>query len=69
MKSKFNLKQIVYLKHDLEQVPRMVTAITFDLSGIIIELSCGLETSRHHEAEVSEEQDKSRILGIEMSDN
>jgi hypothetical protein len=57
-KTNFKLGQLVYLKTDLDQLPRQVVAITFNISGgtPIYTLSSGDLSSGHHEEELQEEQ-------------
>lgn len=58
IKTKYDLKQMVFLVHDPDQVKRMITEI------IIITpkhhkylLSCGSDESEHYEHEISVSQD------------
>jgi hypothetical protein len=57
-KTTFKLGQLVYLRTDLEQLPRLVIAITFNISGgtPIYTLSSGDLSTGHHEEELQEEQ-------------
>jgi hypothetical protein len=52
--NKFDFEQIVYLKTDREQLPRMVTKISITKVDIIYELSCGTLVSGHYGCEISE---------------
>lgn len=58
--TKYNICELVFLKHDPEQLQRMVTAIIIRQPhgrGIIYELSSGSETSEHSEYELSADCD------------
>lgn len=56
--NKFDLKQIVYLKTDKEQGPRLITAIVMCADGgILYELSCCALSSRHYDFEITIEKD------------
>lgn len=52
----FKLKQTVYLKTDEQQQPRLVTAITARMTGLVYELSCGITTTWHVAYEISEDR-------------
>ena len=54
---KFEIGQIVYLVTDKEQEKRMVTAIVERQSGLLYELSCGLDISSHYDFEISADED------------
>lgn len=56
-KSKYDFGQILYLKTDVEQLPRIITRIMFNYATVAYELSCGTTTSEHYEYEVAEEKD------------
>lgn len=58
--NKFSLKQVVYLKTDEDQRPRIVTAIVIKPNDVLYELSCGPDASEHFDFEISTEKD----LGI-----
>ena len=52
--SLYDRGQIVYLKTDGDQCPRMVVEVSFTLGGATIYvLACCTETSRRYEAEIS----------------
>lgn len=53
---KFSIGDIVYLKTDVDQDPRMVTAMTLRQTGIIYELSIDSRTSWHIDLEISTEK-------------
>lgn len=53
LNNEFNIRDIVYLRHDMEQLPRMVTGIIWDGHKIMYELISGTEASQHYEYEVS----------------
>lgn len=48
----YDLEQIVYLRHDPDKHPRMVTAIINRLCGVTYELSCGSEITEHCLSEI-----------------
>lgn len=52
----FDLGQMVYLKTDKEQYPRIVTAFIVSSNGIIYQLCAGQEASNHYAMEISVEQ-------------
>lgn len=49
----FNPKDLVYLVHDIEQLPRMVTKIVIDDLGVMYELVSGIDISVHYNFEIS----------------
>lgn len=49
----FNIEDIVYLKHDIEQKPRIVYAITISKTELMYELISGTEVSTHYGFELS----------------
>jgi hypothetical protein len=51
--NEFEIQDIVYLRHDIEQLPRMVTAIIWDGHKIMYEVISGTEASQHYEFELS----------------
>jgi hypothetical protein len=51
--NEFEIKEIVYLRHDMEQLPRMITGIIWDGHKIMYEMISGVEVSQHYEFEVS----------------
>ena len=52
----FSIEDIVYLKHDVEQKPRMIYAITITKTEIMYELISGTEISTHYGFELSNEK-------------
>ena len=55
---KFNLGDIVYLKTDSEQKPRIVTGFTIrNNEHIIYLLSCISDETEHYEIEITAEKD------------
>jgi len=56
--NKFEIGEIVYLKTDLEQVKRLVVAITIRPENCIIySLAHGMDSSLHYDFEISREED------------
>jgi hypothetical protein len=49
----FNPKDMVYLVHDFEQLPRMVTKIVIDDLGVMYEVASGTDISVHYNFELS----------------
>jgi hypothetical protein len=49
----FELGDVVYIKTDTEQKPRMVTCLLVKPIGITYELSCGEAVSIHYDIELS----------------
>lgn len=64
----FELRQIVYLKTDEEQLPRMVTSVEVacDMS-VMYHLACGTQVSTHFGFEISPTQNELIKLGIDKS--
>lgn len=54
--SDFSIKDTVFLKHDVEQKPRMITAIVIQENGILYELISGSEVSNHYGWELQTEK-------------
>jgi len=52
----FNIKDIVYLKTDIDQKPRLVTALLIDENSIIYRLVCETTISDHYGFELSKEK-------------
>ena len=58
IKTKYDLKQMVYLVHDHEQLPRMITEVTIITPKLHrYQLSCGSDNSDHYEHEISPAKD------------
>lgn len=57
MNNKFNIGDIVYLIHDTEQLPRMVTGINVRSNGLIYLLNLGITESFHYDFEISTQED------------
>jgi hypothetical protein len=53
LNNEYEIQQIVYLKHDIEQHPRMISGIIWDGHKIMYELISGTEASQHYEYELS----------------
>ena len=49
----FSIKELVYLIHDPEQLPRMIIGYKVDESGVVWVLSCGDTISEHYAFEMS----------------
>ncbi len=55
--NKFPLGQIIYLKTDKEQMPRIVTAIKITPHELVYEVYAGTICSNHFDIEMSETAD------------
>ena len=53
--TKYDLGQTVFLIHDKEQTPRMITSIGVNPGHVVYQLSSGTSESRHYEMEISSE--------------
>lgn len=53
--NKYELGQLVYLRHDQMQSERMVTSFIVGRYDIIYKLTCGLDISQHYDKERFEE--------------
>lgn len=53
IENNFNIEDIVYLIHDVEQRPRMIIQIIIRKYDILYELQSGIEISSHHDFELS----------------
>lgn len=62
---------MVYLKHDPEQIKRMIVDINFEggPERIAYGLACGAERSLHYESELSEKEDISVKMAIYGSED
>ncbi|MBA4155070.1 MAG: hypothetical protein C0512_12085 [Flavobacterium sp.] len=56
IENNFEIGQIVYLKHDVEQKPRMITEIRIRKYNIVYEVSCGTDYSVNKDFELSKEK-------------
>ena len=60
----YDFGQILYLKTDSEQKPRMAIGVKYCADqGILIEVQCGTETTWHYPIEISTSKDV--ILSME----
>lgn len=62
--SEFDIGDLIYLKHDPEQIQRMIVAITFDQYGEVYSIASGQEISQHSPMEISKEQNELMIMGV-----
>lgn len=53
LNNEYKIQEILYLRHDIEQLPRMVTAIIWDGHKIMYEVISGTLVSQHYEFELS----------------
>ena len=53
IENKFDFGEIVYLKTDREQSPRIVFSLKVYENDILYELACGTTVSAHYEFEIS----------------
>lgn len=62
--NKYDLRQIVYLVTDYEQLARMIVGIKICADGCILyQCACGVNETWHYEAEMSLERDAVKALG------
>ena len=54
---KFNIEQIVFLKTDMEQLPRMVVGYQVTKHSILYILAQGGGETYHHDIEIDDEKD------------
>lgn len=52
----FQIKDTVYLKHDVDQKPRMITAIIIQETAILYEMISGIEVSSHYGWELNNDK-------------
>jgi hypothetical protein len=57
IENNYNIGDIVYLKTDVDQHPRMILSIWVRPTGITYELGCGTASSYHFDLEISPEID------------
>ena len=62
--NKFTHEQIVYLKTDSEQMPRMIKSFQVYKSKIVYQLVCGVTDSWHDDFEISTESNKQKVNGF-----
>lgn len=55
IENKFNIGDVVYLKTDKDQSPRIVYGFAVRQAGILYELACGASTSGHYDFEITSE--------------
>lgn len=55
VENEFDFGEVVYLKTDKEQLPRIVFCIKSTKADILYELACGTITSTHYGFEISKE--------------
>src|SRR5690606_29246249 len=55
--TKYDLGEMVFLKHDPDQNERMITSIEVTPQGIIYYLSCGVSETKHYEMELTLDKD------------
>lgn len=62
--NKFDIGQIVYLRTDEDQMPRIITEISIRHDNFLVyQLSCGTVNSFHYEMEISEEKNILSMTG------
>ena len=62
--TKYTHGDVVYLRTDPDQLPRMVTSISIYPSGVTYNLSHCVANSDHYEMEITSEPNQSVKLGI-----
>lgn len=53
----YEIGQTVYLKTDMEQLPRICVCYMVDRKDVLYELMCGICLSKHYDFEIQEEKD------------
>jgi hypothetical protein len=62
LKISFSLGDIIYLRTDPYQMPRLIVSIEMNISnGLLYKVVCGTELSMHYEEELSTERNTSYI--------
>lgn len=64
-KTKYNIGQVVYLRTDDEQLPRIIAGIIIRYSGMIYCLACGTTETNHYDFEFSITKNTLIILNVE----
>lgn len=67
--NKFNIGQVVYLIHDAEQSPKLVTCIKITPNGLLYEVAFGSETLECYDMELTETKDVLLACGVEQPKN
>lgn len=63
IETKYDLKQLLYLAHDPEQLQRMVIGIRIITPKLVTyELACGPEITEHYEYEISTERNEALTI-------
>lgn len=57
LENAFDIGDVIYLKTDVEQEARIVTSIIVGPAGLIYDVNCGTESSRHFDFEMTKERD------------
>lgn len=57
IKTKFNIGDIVYLKTDLEQLPRIIYGIKITMTNVCYIVAQGINTSEHYDIELQKQED------------
>lgn len=66
----YTFGDIVYLKTDIEQIPRIVIAFTIRPGGVVYyELGCGPDSSFHFDIEISPSSNETLRLGLKQKAN
>ena len=52
----FSIGNIVYFRHDIDQLPRMIVGISISKDNILYELISGVVVSNHYDFEISLEK-------------
>lgn len=60
----FNIKQIVFLTTDIEQLSRIVTAYTVKENSVEYQLFCGTNGSWHYGFEISSSKKEKSEIGL-----
>lgn len=70
LETKFDIREIVYLRTDGEQLPRIVTAIMKEGDkGLMYRLSQGIVNSWHYDFEIGNDKDVLMSLNAYKNEN
>jgi len=56
IENRYKIGEIVYLKTDIDQYPRIVQAFYITIKEIMYELICGTARSTHYDYEISKDK-------------
>lgn len=68
IKSEYEYGDIVYLRTDVEQLPRIVIGINARQAGVRVVITCGTQDSEHYPFELSKTRDILMSLNIDQGE-